>query len=171
MRVKAVAMLAVLLAGPGANDQSARAYYSELYKAGALDRFADEYVCFSDEPMLNTFFLLAESRLMIDLIKADPGFPKLPKGVQAYLEKGYLIARGYDKGVALSCETFFEKDGSTWSTEAFYAPDGKTRLRVRLGVTWETLRYKRSVEIKDRQSGSGKMLLLVMVVARRFLPL
>jgi hypothetical protein len=42
--------------------QSARRYYNELYKAGGLDRMADEYVCFDDDDKLETFFIFGESK-------------------------------------------------------------------------------------------------------------
>jgi hypothetical protein len=129
--------------------QSARHFYDELYKAGGLDRMADAYVCFDDDNNLETFFIYGESRVIREWMTADGTIKKMPKEQQAALKKDFLIVRGYDKGVAVGGENFYDKqaDGSWLSEE--YSLDRKKgeRMKIRLSITPETLRYKRSVEI------------------------
>jgi hypothetical protein len=143
------AALGLLLARAG-DAQSARDYFNELYKAGGLDRMADEYVCFDESPELQTFFIYTDSEVLKEFFIQNGAFAKLPKGQQADLNKGFLVVRQYDKGIALGDKTSYSKDGSSWVTEMFYA--NKTPMRMRLTVTPETLRYRRTVEILNANS-------------------
>lgn len=131
--------------------QTARDYFNELYKAGGLDRMADEYVCFDDSKELQTFFIVAKSDVLKDFLVSNGQFAKLPKAHQAQLNKGFLILRGYDKGVAVGEEETYSKEGDTWLSDVFPIGSQRTPMRIRVSVTWETLRYKRSVEILDAQ--------------------
>jgi hypothetical protein len=148
-RIVTTATLALLLVGT-ARAQSARDYFNELYNAGGLDHMADQYVCFDSSPELQTFFIFAKSDVLKQFLMDNGAFAKLPKSQQAGLNKGFLIVRGYDKGVALSTEQTYDKDGNTWVTERFDVQ--KAPMRMRLGITWETLRYKRAVEILNADS-------------------
>lgn len=126
--------------------QSARQYYSELYKAGGLDRMADEYVCFDDDDKLETFFIFAESKTIREFMIADGSFGKMSKELQQKLKKDFLIVRGYDKGVAIGREEIYNREADSWVGDKFMLSKQKF-FRMRLDLTWETLRYKRSVEV------------------------
>jgi len=130
---------------PSFGQTTARDYYTELYKAGGLDRMADEYVCFDDSKDLDTFFIFGKSETLKQFLIDQGGFAKLPPKSKKILNDGYLNMRGYDKGVALSSEEMYYKDGDTWSTEKGMVQG--TAMRMRLSISFETLRYKRSVEI------------------------
>ena len=52
--------------------------------------------------------------------------------------------------MVLSDEDFYDKDGPTWVTQMYYVQ--KVPMRVRLSVAWETLRYKKSVEVLNADS-------------------
>jgi hypothetical protein len=139
-----------LLLARAVGAQTAREYFNELYKAGGLDRMADEYVCFDESAELQTFFIYAESEVLKEFLMANGGFAKLAKSQQAELNKGFLIVRGYDKGVAVGEEQTYAKDRNTWVTDEFYV--GKTPMRMRITITPETQRYKRTVEILNANS-------------------
>jgi hypothetical protein len=142
--------LAACFVCKSAFSQSARQYYDELYKAGGLDRMADAFVCFDDDAKLQTFFIFGESKTIREFMTADGTFEKLSKDFQQRLKQDFLIVRGYDKGVAIGDEDYYEKDGSSWIDEKFVlSKQPKTFGRMRLNLTWETLRYKRSMEILD----------------------
>jgi len=137
-----------LILSVAAFGQSARQYYNELYKAGGLDRFADGHVCFDDDDKLQTFFIFGESKHIREFMMADGSFGKMIKDLQEKLKKDFLIVRGYDKGVAVGEEDFYSQDGSSWVGDIFVlSKQPKTLGRMRLSITSETLRYKRSVEI------------------------
>ena len=139
---------------PQATPQTARDYYNEIYKAGGLDRFADGEVCFDDDPKLDTFFIFGQSKHMREFMELDGTFAKLSKPMQAQLKKDFLIVRGYNKGIAFDNNEFYDKDGSSWLNEAtgFIDKAETKQMRIRLTINWETLRYKRSVEILDHDS-------------------
>jgi hypothetical protein len=142
-RIVTTAALALLLAHTG-KAQSARDYFNELYKAGGLDRMADEYVCFDDSLELQKFFIFSKSDTLKLFLMDTGAYAKLPKSQQSALNKGFLIVRGYDEGVALPYEETDSKDGSTWVSDTFDIQ--KTPMRMRFGLTWETMRYKRALE-------------------------
>lgn len=144
-KVFAVAAFGLLLASTSVPAQTARDYYNELYKAGGLDRMADGYVCFDDSKELSTFFIFGKSEALREFLDEQHEIAKLPKGSQDALKKGFLIVRGYDKGVPLSSEETYSKDGDTWVTETSRVQ--KALMRMRLSISWETLRYKRTLEI------------------------
>jgi hypothetical protein len=142
--------LTACFACKSAFSQSARQYYDELYKVGGLDRMADAFVCFDDDANLQTFFIFAEGKTMREFMMADGTFEKLSKDLQQKLKQDFLIVRGYDKGVAIGDEDYYKKDGSSWVDDKFVlSKQPKAFGRMRLNLTWETLRYKRSVEILD----------------------
>lgn len=130
----------------------ARDYFNELYKAGGLDRMADAYVCFDDSSKLQTFFIYSRSETLLEFMRANGTLSKLSAAQRAALQKGFLIVRGYDKGVALREEETYSKDGDSWATDKFLVGDSKTAMRERLSITPETLRYKRTVEILNANS-------------------
>lgn len=134
--------------------QTARDYYNEIYNAGGLDNFADGEVCFDDDLKLDTFFIFGQSKHIREFMMMDGTFAKLSKPMQTKLKQDFLIARGYNKGIAFDNNEFYDKDGASWVNEAggFLPTDNTKQLRIRLTINWETLRYKRSVEILDRDS-------------------
>jgi hypothetical protein len=139
-------LCAVLLLAFSANAQSARDFYKELYAAGGLDRFADEYVCFDEDATNQNFFIFGESKIVRDFMIQQGEFRKLPKEQQAELNKDWLIVHGYAKGIPFNGEEFYNKDGNSWISETSKL-DTRHLVRIRLTVTWQTLRYKRSVEM------------------------
>ena len=152
MKTAKILFIAVLglLAARAGEAQTARDYFNELYNAGGLDRMADEYVCFDDSPELQTFFIYADSEVMKEFLTQNGEYTKLSKNQQADLNKGFLVVRGYDKGVAVGDETIYSKDGSSWVTDKFYV--NKTLMRMRFSITPETLRYKRTIEALNANS-------------------
>jgi len=131
--------------------QTAQDYFHELYKAGGLDRMADQYVCFDDSPELQTFFIYAESRLLKDYLIATGEFAKLPKSQQQTLNKEFLIVRTYYKGVPHPDELFYSRDGNTWATDPFTVHAEKGKMRLRLNITPETQRFQRKVEVLNSE--------------------
>jgi len=107
---------------------------------------ADGYVCFADDAASENFFIFGESKVIRDLMIADGTFTKLPKNMQAKLKQDWLILRGYAKGIAFDSEHYFDKDGGSWIDEPRKL-DAHSIIRVRLTINWQTLRYKRAVEM------------------------
>jgi len=126
--------------------QTAREYYNEIYAAGGLDRMAARYVCFNENPEVKAFFIFTENKYLREYMISNGTFYKLSKAEQAELKKEFLIFRGYDKGVPVTTKDFLNPDGSSWVSDKFML-DKKTPARVRFSISWETMRYKRSVEI------------------------
>ena len=146
-----IALVVALLFGSSSTfAQSSSDYFNEIYKAGGLDRMADSYVCFDDDPKLDTFFIVAKSETLKQFLISTGDFQKMPKAQQAELNRGFLITRGYDKGVPLSREETYEKDGISWATEPGIVSG--TRMRMRLSIEWTTLRYKRELEFLNPNS-------------------
>lgn len=153
--MKKLLMLALLLCAPLALCQtttmSARDYYDELYKAGGLDRMADEYVCFREDQEPN-FFTLALSKDIREFMMADGSFSKLPKALQDGMKKDFVAVRGYAKGIPFADRQEMSKDGDSWvGDERKLGKDGKF-IRERLTVNWQTLRFKRSIETFNADS-------------------
>ena len=144
--MKGRAILAAFVLVGSCSAQTARAYYDELYAAAGLDRMADRYVCFDERVELLTFFIFAENKYLREYMIANGTINKLSKAQQAEIKKDFLIFRGYDKGVPLAAEDFLNPDGSSWVSEKFML-DKKTPARLRFNISWDTLRYKRTVEV------------------------
>jgi hypothetical protein len=138
--------LLILLLASSSFAQSARDYYNELHAAGGLDQVVSHWVCFDDRKESENFFLFTESKVIREVMMADGSFYRAPKGLQDSLKKDFLFFRGYNKGVPLAAEEEYSPDGTAWISSKFML-DGKTPARVRFEISWETLRYKRSVEI------------------------
>jgi hypothetical protein len=102
--MKTTLAVVLLFGSSSALAQSSRDYFNEIYKAGGLDRMADGYVCFDDDPKLGTFFIVAKSETLKHFLISTGGFKEMSKAQQAELNRGFLITRGYDKGVPLSSE-------------------------------------------------------------------
>src|SRR5258708_8096612 len=145
MRALALLMLLIM---PQTTVRTAREYYDELYKAGGLDRFADGEVCFDEDTSNQNVFMFGQSEHMREFMKADGTFEKLSKKMQVQLEKDFLIVRGYAKGIPFKDEEYYDKDGSTWVSQV-YDIGPKNSMRIRLTINWQTLRYKRAVEMLD----------------------
>jgi hypothetical protein len=64
-------------------------------EAGGLDRMADGEVCFDEDVNNESFFIFGQSAHMREWMKDDGTFKKLPRDMQARLEKAFLIVRGY----------------------------------------------------------------------------
>ncbi|HYK36887.1 hypothetical protein [Alloacidobacterium sp.] len=139
-----VLVVALLFGSTLTFAQSARDYYNELYKAGGLDRMADGYVCFDDDPKLETIFIFGKSETLKQFLISTGEFKKMSKAQQAELNHGFLNTRGYDKGVPQSVEETYSADGTSWTTDPGIISGQK--MRMRLSIEWTTLRYRRSVE-------------------------
>jgi hypothetical protein len=150
-RMKSFAMLAVLLLTSTCAAQSARSYFEGLYKSGGLDRMADEYVCFDDNPSIQTFFIFTTSKTLRELFIAKGEFAKLPKAQRDELNSGFLILRGYDEGVPEPHEDTFSPDGSSWVEKGVF---NKVPVSIRFTISWETMRYKRSIETTLRSESA-----------------
>lgn len=137
-------VLALLLLTMPSFAQSARDYFNELYSAAGLDRMADGHVCFDDDPELKTFFIFGKSENLRQFLIDNGGYAKLSKANQKYLDKGFLIVRGYDKGISIGDEDTYDKDGESWIRPFILQ---KKKMRMVLSITWATLRYKRTVEL------------------------
>ncbi len=148
--MKTFAMIAVLFLTSTGMAQSARSYFEQLYKAGGLDRMADEYICFDDDPSLQTFFIFATSQTLREFLIQTGEFAKMPKAQQDELSRGFLVLRGYDKGVPLPQEDTYFRDGSSWVERGVIID--KAPARVRFTIVWETMRYKRSIELLNSNS-------------------
>jgi hypothetical protein len=144
------AMCAILFLASACFGQTARDYYNELYKAGGLDRWADEYVCFADEGDNQNFFILTQSEDIRKYLMADGSFGKLPKEIQGKMQKDFLIVRGYNKGIAFADKQIFDKDRNSWVSDKVVMKN--MPLRMRITITWETMRYKREVEVLNADS-------------------
>jgi len=143
-----VLVFIVLFLLPQTTPRNARQYYDELYKAGGLDRFAAGEVCFDEDATNENFFIFGQSKHMREFMMADGTFQKLSNDMQVRLKKDFLIVRGYAKGIPFKDEEFYDKDGSTWMSDV-YDLDRKNGMRIRLTINWQTLRYKRAVEMLD----------------------
>lgn len=128
--------------------QAARAYFDELYKAGGLDRVSGQYVCFSDDQALNTFFIFGKSSSLRQFLIDVGGYAKLPLAERRLLDKGFLYVKPYDRGVPLGERSTFEADGDTWLLEGLKL-DAKTKAKLRIAISWQTLRYKRTIDISQ----------------------
>ena len=140
------AALAMILFASSCFGQTARDYYNEIYAAGGLDRIVDRYVCFNDSPDVKTFFIFTENKYLREYMIANGTFDKLSKAEQAEMKKEFLVFRGYDKGVPLATEDTLNPDGTSWVSDKFMLGE-KTPARLRFSISWETMRYKRSVEV------------------------
>jgi hypothetical protein len=140
----------VLISVASFAQTTARDYFNELYKVGGLDRMAAQYVCFRDDKDAQVFFIFAESSNVRDFLKEQGTFAKLPKEAQQALNKGYLMVRGYDRGVPWKEPSTLGKDGDSWISGTKHLGEAKSpasgSLRVRLTINWQTLRYKWAVE-------------------------
>ena len=98
-----------------------------------------------DEPTLQTFFIFSRSDTLKQFLESEGGYTKLSAKEKAGLNKGFLIIRGYDKGVPLSGEDTYTKDGESWISDLVYM-NKVSPMRIRFDLSWQTLRYKRAVE-------------------------
>jgi len=130
---------------------TARDYYKELYAVGALDHIAGDHACFQDDPNIDSFFVLRESKNLRDSMLASDTFSKLPKETQGLMKKEFLMVRGYAKGIPWRGEEFLEKDEESWISDQ-HMLDERTPIRIRFSINWQTLRYKYAVEVLNMDS-------------------
>ena len=151
----AISFFALLFLGfPGhaQTPTTARDYYKELYNAGGLDRMADGYACFFDDLKdlkIDNFFIFGEGKHLREYMMANGTFEKLSKEAQAAMKTDFLIVRGYTKGVPFGSQDFYTKDEDSWVTEerVMKKEDNSATFRMRLDINWQTLRFRRSVEV------------------------
>jgi hypothetical protein len=146
--LKQVAIFLILIITLPAFGETARQYYNELYKAGGLDSLADGYACFDDDEKSENFFIFGESKHIREFMLSDGTFGKMPKALQDKFKTDFLIVQGYARGVAVGGEDFYSQDGKSWLGDmVVISKQPKMLSRIRFGITWETLRYRRSVEV------------------------
>lgn len=136
-------IVAVLLFCGVAFATTARDYYNEIYKAGGLDRMADQYACFPDEEN-GMFFIFSKSELVKEFLKEKGDYVTLPKDQRASLDKGFIYLRAYYKGIPRE-PIYFDKDGESYLYEAAMKDDKTAILRIRYTFNWATLRYEQTV--------------------------
>jgi len=118
---------------------TARDYYNELHDATGLDNFADQYVCFDNDPRSESFFIFAQSSILRDFLKANGGWKQLSKGEQATLSKDWLILRNYTKGVATAGgRRFLSERGDAWVENPIKTSGGS--MRYQFEINWQTFR-------------------------------
>jgi hypothetical protein len=130
---------------------TARDYYEEIYASGGLDEMAGGHACFQDDPKVNSFFILRESKNLRDSMLANGTFGKLPKATQELMKKDLLMVRGYAEGIPWKGEEFLEKDEESWISDQRMLDD-RTPIRIRFNINWQTLRYKYAVEVLNMDS-------------------
>ncbi|HEV2288314.1 MAG TPA: hypothetical protein VGR81_05105 [Candidatus Acidoferrales bacterium] len=130
---------------------TARDYYKELYAAGGLDRLADGYACFEDDPKAEAFFIFGEGKYIRESMTADGTFSKLPKSTQLLMKKGFLMVQGYDKGVPWQSDELLRKDEGSWVSDERML-DKHTLVRIKFTINWQTLRYKWAAEALNLDS-------------------
>jgi hypothetical protein len=147
--------IVVLFMGAATAQNTSRDYYKELYMSGGLDRMADEFVCFNDGlENEGHFMIIARSKAVKRLLVKNKQFDALPKRQRDELNKRLLISRTYNKGIPPSERVVFSKDGNSWVTEEF-ALGTKSPFRLKMTITWQTMRYKYEVENSKRSLFSG----------------
>ncbi len=154
MKTTQVVLIAALtaFAVQSGNAQTARDYFKDLYKAGGLDKTADEYVCFDDRPDLKAFFVYADYSALKQRMSDDGKLAKLSQHQQRMVGNGFLIVREYDRGVPHAEEDVYYREGDTWATDPITVHSLKTPMRMRLNIAQGTLRYQRKVEILNSAS-------------------
>ena len=130
---------------------TAREYYEGLLGAGGLVHMAGTYACFQDDPKVDSFFIVRESKNLRDDLLADGNFRKLPQTTQGLVQKDLLMIRGYPKGIPWREEEVLEKDEASWTSDERML-DERTPIRIRFSVDWQTLRYKYAVEVLNIDS-------------------
>ncbi len=126
--------------------QSAHDFYHELYKSGGLDRMSDGYACFDNDTELKTFFIVGKSETIKQFLINVGGYSKLPLNDRKLLDKGFLYVKQYDQGVPLGDRDTYLEDGGTYLLDGTQL-DASTKIRVRLSISWQTLRYKKTVDV------------------------
>jgi hypothetical protein len=130
---------------------SARDYYKELYAAGGLDHMAGDHACFQDDPNVDSFFVLRESKNLRDSMLANDTFSQLPEATQRLMKKDFVMVRGYAKGIPWKGEEVLEKDEESWISDQ-HMLDERTPIQIRFKINWQTLRYKYAVEVLNMDS-------------------
>lgn len=119
------------------NAQTARDYFNELKTAKALNRYADEYVCFADDNV-PSFSVIARVSDVIEHMKNAGD----DAGVKVMMQsKNGLFVQGYYKGVKSGEGQVFEPSGTEGSDYVleFRKPfHGKATY----SVNWVTGRYR-----------------------------
>lgn len=128
---------------------TARDYFNEIYTAGGLDNFADGYVCFDDDPELETFFIFGKSEIYVAYLKAEGQWGKLSNQDRDQFNTPFLVVRSYDNGVPSSDREFYTQEDSSWIIDGVKERIriGKNPIKLRLTISWQTWRYKKTVEI------------------------
>jgi hypothetical protein len=112
------------------SPMTARDYYNELFKAGGLDNFADQYVCFrnDDQPV---FFLIADSETLKRYLVSVGGINRLPAKDRAYLDKGLAFVVQYHQGVS-NGRDYFDRTGPGEYTENLSLPQAPPKQPLKL---------------------------------------
>jgi hypothetical protein len=106
---------------------------------------------FDDDPALENFFIFSETKYFREYLIEKGEFTKLSKAQQAYMNKDHLSMRGYAKGVPFDSTDVFDQYGNSW-IDPERMLNKTTLMRIRFTISWETLRYRRSVETLNMDS-------------------
>jgi hypothetical protein len=142
--VKTISLMLLLIAllSPPQKILTARDYYNELYNAGRLDRLADLYACFFDDPKDEAFFIFAEGIPMRNHLKKIGQFNVLPEDEQDLLDNDYLVSRYYFRGVSKD-RVLMTKKGAIWVGDW----DQHHTRRPNFFIDQRTLHFNRSEEV------------------------
>jgi hypothetical protein len=122
---------------------TARDYFNELNSANAFNRYADEYVCFSDDST-PSFAVVSTGASIIERMKKNGD----TNGPKALLKtKDYLFVKKYYKGVAGEQEIY----APTGTQESAYFVEFKEPLHGKMvyAINWVTGRYRLYVYALD----------------------
>ncbi len=153
-RLVSVSLVLIVLSRSGyaqSTELTARQYYNELYRAGGLDQFADEYICFRDEELPN-FFTLGRSETLKHFFESANGMKSLSPKMRAGLRRGFLMMVNYKKGISGNIE-YLDYDASKREiSDELELPGNSgtkhTPVTYALQVNWQTLRFILSVRRK-----------------------
>ena len=146
VRVLLLALCSLFTLSLSIQAQSAHDFYHELYKSGGLDRMSDGYACFDNDPELKTFFIFGKSQTIKQFLIDADGYSKLPLNERKLLDRGFLYVKQYDQGVPLGERDTYVEDGGTYLLDGARL-DTSTKIRIRLSISWQTLRYKKTVDV------------------------
>jgi hypothetical protein len=146
--IKQICVFIACLIVPGVSKaQTAREYFNEMRAAHALNRYADEYVCFADDS-IPSFAVIAKVNDLIEDMKKRSDTDGVKTLAQA---KNGLIVHSYYKGVESGEGQIFDRagsdspEGSTYAYEFLKPFHGKASY----SINWTTGRYRYQIfEVK-----------------------
>jgi hypothetical protein len=130
--VFSAALCFVSLAFPAS---TARDYYNELKNAGALSRYVDEYVCFSDEEN-GSFVVMSKAQSMFDRMREN-GEPVDAKMFKQ--NRDFLMVQVYNHGVEQEILSYVPV--GVKGTDYYIEFGSPFNGRMEYFINWATGRY------------------------------